>query len=55
MKAATPGETAREMTRRIEKSVGHVARVCGLFVTSDESIWRTKARDPLAPTQAIYN
>ncbi len=32
-----PGETVRVVTRRIEESEGHVARVCGLLVPSTDA------------------
>jgi hypothetical protein len=46
MQVAVPpgGSALREMTRS-EKSEGHGAGVCGLFVVLDESTSRTKAAD----------
>jgi hypothetical protein len=38
-----PGGPVRVVTRRIEESEGHVARVCGLFITQDRCTCRAKA------------
>ena len=37
-----PAGTVRVVTRSIEESEGHVARVCGLFVALHRSICRAK-------------
>jgi hypothetical protein len=42
MNTVPAAETVRVVTRRINESEGHVARVCGLFITCDRSICRAK-------------
>src|ERR1700731_3920139 len=42
-----PAGTVREVTRRIEESEGHVARVCGLFISQSRSICRAKVGVPV--------
>ena len=44
-----PAGTVRVVTRGIEESVGHVARVCGLFVTGNRSISQAKTRILMIP------
>jgi hypothetical protein len=44
-----PAGTVREVTRRIEESEGHVARVCGLFITQSRSICRAKVGSSSGP------
>src|ERR1700722_14951903 len=43
-----PAGTVREVTRRIEESEGHVARVCGLLVTRVEAFAAPKLEVPVA-------